>query len=55
MVLTGQTSWPIERNYLTTGMTLFAVDSLYADGARLDTPDLRIRYQSMLGPHFWRG
>ena len=55
MVLTGQTSWPIERNYLTTGMTLFAVDSLYADGAKLATPDLRIRYQPTPGPHFWRG
>jgi hypothetical protein len=55
MVLTGQPSWPIERNYLTTGMTLFAVDSLYADGAKLETPNLRIRYQPTPGPHFWRG
>ena len=55
MMLTGQTSWPIERNYLTTGMTLFAVDSLYADGAKLDTPDLHIRYQPTPGPHFWLG
>ncbi|NBV23387.1 MAG: hypothetical protein EBS05_15895 [Proteobacteria bacterium] len=53
MVLTGRPSWPIERNYLTTGMTLFAVDSLYANGAKLDTPDLRIRYQPTPGPHFW--
>ena len=55
MVLTGQTAWPIERNYLTTGMTLFAVDSLFADGAKLATPDLRIRYQPTPGPHFWLG
>ncbi len=55
MVLTRRTAWPIERNYLTTGMTLFAVDSLYADGAKLETPDLRIRYQPTAGPHFWAG
>ena len=55
MVLTGQTAWPIERNYLTTGMTLFAVDSLFADGAKLATPDLRIRYQPTPGPPFWLG
>ncbi len=55
MVLTGRTAWPIERNYLTTGMTLFAVDSLYSDGAKLETPDLRIRYQPTPGPHFWTG
>ena len=53
MVLTGKTAWPIERNYLTTGMTLHAVDSLLGGGATLATPDLRIAYQPTPGPHFW--
>ena len=53
MMLTGRTAWPIERNYLTTGMTLHAVDSLYAGGAKLSTPELQIAYQPTPGPHFW--
>ena len=52
MMLTGRTTWPVERNYLTTGMTLHAVDSLYAGGAKLTTPELQIAYQPTPGPHF---
>lgn len=53
MIVTGRPSWPIERNYLTTGMTLHAVDSLLGGGVRLDTPELNIRYEPTPGPHFW--
>ena len=40
---TGASSWPSERNLLTTGLTIAGVQSL-GDGQPLDTPHLDIRY-----------
>ncbi len=45
MFLTGRTPYPIERTLLTTGLTASGVESLYRNGARLETPHLAIRYQ----------
>jgi hypothetical protein len=42
---TGKSPYPIERTLLTTGLTASGVDSLYAGGARQDTPHLAIQYQ----------
>ncbi len=54
MFETAVTTYPVERTLLTTGQTAFAVDSLHADGARLDTPELAIAYAPPEGSHFWR-
>ncbi len=48
MFVTGEASYPIERTLLTTGLTAAAVDSLYEDQKRLDTPHLNVRYE--VGP-----
>lgn len=54
MFLTGKTPYPIERTLLTTGLTAFAIESLYRDQTRIDTPQLRIRYQAPRESTFWR-
>jgi hypothetical protein len=43
---TGRSPYPIERTLLTTGLTAIGVDSLYAGGAKMETPHLAIRYEA---------
>lgn len=44
---TGKSPYPLERTLLTTGLTASGVDSLFANGARQETPHLaKIRYQA---------
>lgn len=54
LILTGQTPYPIERTLLTSGMTLFAVESLYRGQLKLATPELKIAYQPFESSAFWR-
>lgn len=54
MVLTGKVPYPAERTLLTSGMTLFAVDSLHAGEKRLTTPELNIAYTAPRQSTFWR-
>ena len=48
-------TYPPERTLLTSGITLFAVESLYRGEVALNTPELNIPYQ--VGPRssYWRG
>ncbi len=45
MFLTGQTSYPIERTLLTTGLTASGVESLYRNQTKVETGHLNIRYE----------
>jgi hypothetical protein len=44
MFLTGKPTYPLERTLLTTGLTAAAVESLYRNQVRLETPHLSVRY-----------
>jgi hypothetical protein len=49
----GKASSPIERTLLTSGLTLFAVESLYRGEVRLLTPELSVAYQPFEKSNFW--
>lgn len=53
MILTGHTSYPVERTLLTTGLTAAGMHSLYSK-QRFDTPHLKISYQPTKESTFWR-
>jgi hypothetical protein len=46
--------YPVERTLLTSGMTLFAVESLYRGQLPLDTPELKVAYQAPRQSTYWR-
>lgn len=52
-ILKGEASYPVERTLLTTGMTAFAVDSLYRGQKEVMTPELAIEYAAPPGGLFW--
>ena len=54
MFLTGKATYPVERTLLTTGLTAFGVESLARGGARVETPQLDIRYAAPAESTFWR-
>jgi hypothetical protein len=54
MMLTGKTSYPIERTLLTTGLTAAGVESLFLGQKRYETPHLAIRYQAPKESTYWR-
>ncbi len=54
MFLTGKPAYPVERTLLTTGLTAAGVESLYRGQARVNTPQLAIKYQAAAESSFWR-
>jgi hypothetical protein len=54
MILTGKAAYPVERTLVTSGMTLFGVESLHRGQVRLETPELDVAYQVSKGSTFWR-
>ena len=54
-ILSGKATYPPERTLLTSGMTLFGVESLYRGNVQLNTPELDVRYQVEPLSSYWRG
>lgn len=54
MVLTNEVPFPVERTLLTSGMTLFAVESLHRGQQDVATPEMNIAYQAHRESAFWR-
>jgi hypothetical protein len=54
MFLTGKPTYPVERTLLTTGLTAAAVESLYRNQVRYETPHLSIAYEPRRESTYWR-
>lgn len=54
MVIENRVPFPIERTLLTSGMTLAAVESLYRNGAVVETPEMAVRYSAPKESSYWR-
>jgi hypothetical protein len=54
MVLTGRPAYPVERTLLTSGMTLFAVESLHQGQKLIHTPEMNVSYFAPRASTFWR-
>ena len=54
LVLDGRAAYPVERTLLTSGMVIGGVDSLHADGAMVDTPEMEVVYRAPRESTFWR-
>ena len=54
MFLTGKPTYPVERTLLCSGLVCAGVDSIFAEGARQETPHLNIAYQPTAESTFWR-
>jgi hypothetical protein len=53
MFTTGKAPYPVERTLLTSGLVAAGLKSL-ADGKRLETPHLAVKYTVPKESHFWR-
>jgi hypothetical protein len=54
MIIHNRAPYPIERTLLTSGMTLFAVDSLFRGQKQIETPEMAVRYRAAKESNFWR-
>lgn len=54
MIERGEAPYPAERTLLTSGMTLFGVESLYRGEVPLRTPELDIAYSAPKASNHWR-
>ncbi|HUR44373.1 MAG TPA: hypothetical protein VMZ27_00760 [Candidatus Saccharimonadales bacterium] len=54
MIYENAPPYPIERTLLTSGMTIFALKSLYEEQKRLLTPELKVAYAPKNQSTFWR-
>ena len=54
MVLTGKVPFPVERTLLTSGMTLYGVESRHRGDVKIETPEMRVGYKAPRGSAFWR-
>lgn len=54
MILQNRPQYPVERTLLTSGMTLFAVESLARGQVPLSTPEMSVIYTAPKESTFWR-
>ena len=54
LILDNTAPYPVERTLLASGMTLFAVESLYRGQMPVATPNLKVAYQTPPRSCFWR-
>lgn len=54
LILEKRAPIPPERTLLTSGLTLFGVESLYRGQVRLETPELAVAYPAPVESTFWR-
>ena len=54
MFLSGESTYPVERTLLTSGLVEAGVDSLHQEQVRIDTPHLNVEYQPSAESTFWR-
>lgn len=54
MLLENAAPYPVERTLLTSGITLFAIESLYRGGKLIETPQLNVAYQAPERSTYWR-
>ncbi len=54
MITDNRAPYPVERTLLTSGMVIAAVDSLQRGGARVETPEMDVRYTAPCASLFWR-
>lgn len=54
MIVEGKAPYPVERTLLTSGMTLFGVESLYRGEVELLTPELKVAYRANPESTYWR-
>ena len=53
MLLENAAPYPVERTLLTSGMVIFALESLYRGQAVVQTPELKVAYQAPAQSTFW--
>lgn len=53
MIATHRIPYPAERTLLTSGMTLFAVESLHRGQVRIETPEMNVAYRPSRQSTFW--
>ncbi|PYI89720.1 MAG: hypothetical protein DME26_00495 [Verrucomicrobia bacterium] len=54
MIHEGAAPYPIERTLLTSGMVIFAVESLYRGQVPVETPELKVAYRASAESAYWR-
>lgn len=54
LVNEGKTPYPVERTLLTSGMVIGGVESLFRNGERYETPEMKVTYKNDSPPSFWR-
>lgn len=53
LMIERRSPYPVKRTLLTSGMVIAGVDSLHQGQVKLDTPHLKVQYQSTTDSTFW--
>jgi hypothetical protein len=54
MLLDNAAPYPVERTLMTSGMVIFALESLYRGQVLVETPELKVAYRAPSPSTFWR-